>query len=180
MAYHSAMGATGAIVGLWLLFAATHMGLSSLRVRPRLVAALGPGPFAGLYSLLALAIFIPLVWVYLNDRHAGPLLWALPIGPLLRWLFSEFDARVGHHRRYDRATLLALTPPGTRLRWVRYLDFAGLGASLANRFLMRSPMPSRSQVMVWDRLLVPLSRPLDRLLRYRAGKSILAVWERCD
>jgi uncharacterized membrane protein len=80
------MGATVAIVALWVLFAVTHMGFSSLRLRPRLVAALGPGPFAGLYSLLALAIFIPLVWVYLENRHAGPLLWALSIGPVLRWL----------------------------------------------------------------------------------------------
>jgi hypothetical protein len=32
--------------------------------------------------------------------------------------------------------------------------------------------------MIWDRLLVPLSRPLDRLLRYRVGRSIAAVWER--
>jgi SAM-dependent methyltransferase len=100
------------------------------------------------------------------------------LSPALPWLFSEFDARIGHHRRYDRAGLAALTPPGSRLQWARYLDSAGLSASLANRFLLRSPTPARSQILVWDRLLVPLSRPLDWLLRYRVGKSILAVWER--
>jgi 2-polyprenyl-3-methyl-5-hydroxy-6-metoxy-1,4-benzoquinol methylase len=100
------------------------------------------------------------------------------LSPALSWLFSEFDARIGHHRRYDRATLVALTPPRTRLRWVRYLDSVGLGASLANRFLLRSPTATRSQVIVWDRLMVPLSRPLDWMLRYRVGRSILAVWDR--
>ncbi len=100
------------------------------------------------------------------------------LSPALSWLFSEFDARIGHHRRYDRATLVALTPSRTRLRRVRYLDSVGLSVSLANRFLLRSPTPTRSQILVWDRLLVPLSRPLDWLLRYRVGKSILAVWER--
>ena len=100
------------------------------------------------------------------------------LSPALGWLFSEFDARIGHHRRYHRAALVALTPPQTRLRLVRYLDCVGLAASLANRFLLRSPMPSRSQIGVWDRFMVPLSRPLDWLLRYRVGKSIVAVWER--
>ena len=100
------------------------------------------------------------------------------VSPALSWLFSEFDARIGHHRRYSRTTLVALTPPRTRLRWVRYLDSVGLGASLANRFLLRSSTPTRSQIIFWDRLMVPLSRPLDWLLRYRVGRSILAVWER--
>jgi 2-polyprenyl-3-methyl-5-hydroxy-6-metoxy-1,4-benzoquinol methylase len=100
------------------------------------------------------------------------------LSPALAWLFSEFDTRVGHHRRYDRVTLAGLTPPGTRLRLLRYLDCVGLGASLANRFLLRSPMPTHSQIGFWDRVMVPLSRPLDWLLRYRVGRSILVVWER--
>ncbi len=80
------MGSAAAIAGLWVLFAATHMGLSSRRLRPRLVSALGEPVFAGLYSLLALAIFVPLVWLYFVHRHEGPLLYAFSIGPLLRWL----------------------------------------------------------------------------------------------
>jgi 2-polyprenyl-3-methyl-5-hydroxy-6-metoxy-1,4-benzoquinol methylase len=100
------------------------------------------------------------------------------LSPALASLFSEFDARIGHHRRYSRTTLVALTPPQTRLRLVRYLDSVGLAASLANRFLLRSPTPTRSQIVFWDRRMVPLSRPLDWLLRYSVGRSILAVWER--
>ena len=80
------MEPTGTIVALWVLFAATHMGLSSLRLRPRLVGAMGEAAFAGLYSVVALAIFVPLVWVYIEHRHEGPLLWALSIGPVLRWV----------------------------------------------------------------------------------------------
>ena len=63
-------------------FTATHMGLSSLRVRPRLVAALGEMGFLGLYSVIALAIFVPLIWLYFTSKHAGALLWYLPRGPL--------------------------------------------------------------------------------------------------
>ena len=56
------MDAALALVALWLAFAVTHMGMSSLRVRPALVRAFGGElPFAGIYSLVALAIFVPLV-----------------------------------------------------------------------------------------------------------------------
>jgi uncharacterized membrane protein len=80
------MTAVLAIVALWIAFAASHMALSSLRLRPALVARLGEGPFVGVYSALAFLFFVPLVWVYLAHRHGGPLLWAIPLGPLATWL----------------------------------------------------------------------------------------------
>ncbi len=73
------------LAGLWTLFGGSHMALSSIRLRPRLVASLGEAVFQGLYSLLALAVFGALVWFYFAHKHAGPLLWALPVGDLLRW-----------------------------------------------------------------------------------------------
>jgi uncharacterized membrane protein len=74
------------IAVLWLAFAATHMGMSSLRWRPGLVSALGERGFQGVYSLVSLAIFVPLVWIYTSGKHAGPFFWYL--GPLtpVRWL----------------------------------------------------------------------------------------------
>jgi len=80
------MSATGIIVLLWLGFAATHMGLSSGRVRPRLVGRLGEAGYTGLYSLVALALFVPLVWVYFTHKHDGAWLWVLPRGPVLTWV----------------------------------------------------------------------------------------------
>jgi uncharacterized membrane protein len=53
------------------------MGLASARIRPRLVGALGERGYAGLYSLVSLALFVPLVWVYFGNKHAGPLFWYL-------------------------------------------------------------------------------------------------------
>jgi uncharacterized membrane protein len=74
-----------AIGALWLLFAATHMGLSSTGLRPRLASALGERGFLGAYSLVALAVFVPLVWFYLAHRHEGALLWAPAVGSAGRW-----------------------------------------------------------------------------------------------
>jgi uncharacterized membrane protein len=71
---------------LWGAFALSHIGLSSDRLRPTLVAKLGERGFMGLYSLIALAIFIPLVSCYFDNKHSGPLLWAIDGTPGLRWL----------------------------------------------------------------------------------------------
>jgi len=70
---------------LWLGFAATHMGLSSLRARAALVRRLGERPFQGVYSLVAFAFFIPLVWTYFAHKHTGRWLWVFERGPALRW-----------------------------------------------------------------------------------------------
>jgi uncharacterized membrane protein len=80
------MGASLAILLLWLLFAGTHVALSSLRLRPRLVERLGERGFQGVFSLLAVATLAPLVYAYFTHKHAGPLLWSIPLAPGLRWL----------------------------------------------------------------------------------------------
>jgi 2-polyprenyl-3-methyl-5-hydroxy-6-metoxy-1,4-benzoquinol methylase len=100
------------------------------------------------------------------------------LAPAHQFLFSPFDSAIGHHRRYSTAALRALTPPECRLEFCRMLDSAGFFASLANRLLLRSANPTHAQVQVWDRALVPVSRRLDRLLGYRFGKSILALWRK--
>jgi hypothetical protein len=42
------------------------------------------------------------------------------------------------------------------------LDCAGFLASLANKILLSAALPSEKQIAVWDKLLVPISRILDR------------------
>src|SRR3989454_2526712 len=79
------MSPTLTLVLLWLGFAGSHLVLSSLPVRRVMVARIGEGPFRGLYSLLAFAFFIPLVWTYFTHKHAGPWLWTLPRTPTLLW-----------------------------------------------------------------------------------------------
>jgi len=68
------------LVFWWIVFAATHMGMSATSPRAKLVAALGEGAFLGVYSLVSFATFVPLVWSYIAHRHGGPLL--LPIAHL--------------------------------------------------------------------------------------------------
>jgi uncharacterized membrane protein len=73
------------IVLLWLAFGASHVALSSNAWRPAIVARIGERPFQGLYSLIALAIFVPLVGTYLDHRHEGAWLWTVSITPVSLW-----------------------------------------------------------------------------------------------
>jgi uncharacterized membrane protein len=66
----------------WLLFAGSHIVLSSVRVRPKLVERFGERPFWGIYSLVAFATLIPLVYYYFHHKHTGWQLWRT-FGPYL-------------------------------------------------------------------------------------------------
>ena len=71
------MTSVSVILALWAVFALTHAVLSSRLVRPRSVRLLGERLFQGLYSVVAFAVFVPLVMVYAGNKHAGPLLWSI-------------------------------------------------------------------------------------------------------
>ncbi len=78
------------VLALWVAFAATHMLPSSARLRPRLVAAVGERAFLGLYSLVALAVVVPLFGYYFSHSHMGPHLFGPYLGlsdgvTALRW-----------------------------------------------------------------------------------------------
>src|SRR5262249_30583866 len=102
------------------------------------------------------------------------------LAPAHPWLYTPFDRAIGHHRRYTRASLRALAPDGVRELLLRYLDAAGLAASLGNRLVLRSAQPTSRQIRTWDRWLVPCSRWLDRATFGRIGKSVLGVWRKPD
>jgi SAM-dependent methyltransferase len=102
------------------------------------------------------------------------------LSPAHQWLFSEFDKSIGHCRRYSKRTLLAAAPETLRPLKCFYLDSCGLLLSLANRLLLRQSLPTVKQILVWDRVVVPVSRLVDPLLCFRAGKSIVGVWQRTE
>jgi hypothetical protein len=100
------------------------------------------------------------------------------LSPAHQWLFSEFDKSIGHRRRYTKATLRRLMPRGWLETKLDYLDSVGVLLSLGNVFALRQNLPTRSQVILWDRFCIPISRIMDSLLLRNFGKSVLAVWQK--
>ena len=100
------------------------------------------------------------------------------LGPAHQWLYSEFDRSIGHYRRYNKGSLLELTPANAKLIDFRYLDSVGMLASIANRLFLRQSLPNLKQIKFWDRRIIRLSRVMDPLLMYSIGKSAFAIWQR--
>ncbi len=110
-------------------------------------------------------------------HHLKPDGHLVVLAPAFPSLYSRFDAAVGHYRRYTRASLVALTPPGLIVRRIEHLDSMGAVVSFLNRFGRNQEQPDRWQIMLWDRFLIPLSRILDPLTGRRMGKSLLIIWQ---
>jgi SAM-dependent methyltransferase len=121
-----------------------------------------------------------------NDRKelqaAAALLRAggriIVLSPAHQCLFTEFDAAIGHLRRYNRPMLRSISPSMLRLEQAWYLDSVGLALSVANRHFLRQSMPTKAQLRFWDVCLVPISQVIDRCLFGSVGKSIVGMWHR--
>jgi SAM-dependent methyltransferase len=111
-------------------------------------------------------------------NHLAPGGHLVVLGPAHQFLFSAFDEAIGHYRRYTSRSLAALTPIGCTLQHRCMLDAAGFFASLANAALLRASAPSPRQIRLWDGVLVPISRVLDRVTAHRFGKTVVVVWRR--
>lgn len=114
--------------------------------------------------------------VYGSLREGG---FLVVLAPAHQWLFTPFDEAIGHYRRYNKKMLSAIIPQRKfKCISLRYLDSVGLVASLGNRLLLKSKMPSKQQILLWDKVMVPISKILDPLIQYSIGKSILGIWQK--
>jgi len=128
------MGVVSELVLFWLAFAGTHVGLSSVRLRPRLVSALGERGYLLFYSLISIATFVPLAWLWAAHRHEGAFLWFLGAVPGVRefayvGLGGAFALMVAGLLRPSPASLgSSKREPAGVLRITRHPLFMGLGA----------------------------------------------------
>jgi SAM-dependent methyltransferase len=108
----------------------------------------------------------------------GHLLLLVPAGPRL---FGSLDRVFGHHRRYTKTLLAAsLAEVGFRICVLRYFNSVGaLTWFVAGRLLKRTTI-RRSDVMLYDRLVVPLVSKLEARWAPPCGQSLLAVAERAN
>lgn len=102
------------------------------------------------------------------------------VAPAHNFLYTEFDRKIGHHRRYNNRTLREITPIGTTIQTMHYLDSVGMLASIANKLFLKTDTPSLSQIKFWDQFMVKTSRWVDRILFYRLGKSIVCIIEKSN
>ena len=101
------------------------------------------------------------------------------LAPAHQWLFTPFDEAIGHYRRYNKRMLKAIISSDKfKCISLKYLDCVGLIASLGNRLLLKSKMPNKQQILLWDKVMVPISKIVDPLIQYSVGKSVLGIWQK--
>jgi SAM-dependent methyltransferase len=101
----------------------------------------------------------------------------LVFGPALEWLYGELDYRAGHYRRYSVANLRELArAAGFEIVSLSYFDVLGVLPYLVAYRLLRRTAISGSTMWGYDRLLVPLSRLIQRVMpRPPLGKNVILV-----
>jgi SAM-dependent methyltransferase len=100
------------------------------------------------------------------------------VAPAHNFLYTAFDRKVGHFRRYNRKMLVERKPDGMIIEKLCYLDSAGLIASTANKLLLNSENPTYDQIQIWDRYMVRTSRWIDPIFRYKIGKSVVGIFRK--
>jgi hypothetical protein len=69
-------------------------------------------------------------------------------------------------------------PPGLKRVTMKYLDSAGLLASITNKMILRQRYPTSGQIRFWDKILVPVSKFTDMITGYQLGKTLVAIWKK--
>jgi SAM-dependent methyltransferase len=107
-------------------------------------------------------------------RQGGAL---LVFGPALEWLYSELDYRAGHYHRYSLRRLRdKVTAAGFEIVSARYFDVLGVLPYLLVYRLLRHDDISGSTLWGYDRVVVPLSRLIQRVLRNPPfGKNVIMI-----
>ena len=99
--------------------------------------------------------------------------------PALKWLFSPFDERVGHVRRYSKSELeQKLRRAGFKILSSAYFDFPGIFPWWLNYCVLRSVTMDPGAVSFYDQFVIPVVRRIESVIAMPIGKNIIAIAEK--
>jgi hypothetical protein len=101
------------------------------------------------------------------------------IVPAFPALYGPIDAKLGHHRRYEKRGFAALARrAGLKVVTLNYMNSIGFIGWWINAKLLPRQAQSESQIRIFDRAIVPVMSRLESLVRPPFGQSIFAVLEK--
>lgn len=99
--------------------------------------------------------------------------------PALPFLYSDFDAQVGHFRRYTRRSLTRVArAAGFKDIETRYFDLPGVAAWLLTVKLMKSTTFNPAMVEIFDKYVVPPTRAIETRFPPILGKNVILTARR--
>jgi len=99
--------------------------------------------------------------------------------PAFEALYGEIDARLGHYRRYTRASLAAIAESaGFGIRRLKYMNFVGFFGWWANAKIFKRSEHSELQIALFDSCIVPVQSRLEHWISPPVGQSLIATLEK--
>jgi phospholipid N-methyltransferase len=96
--------------------------------------------------------------------------------PAHNYMYSKFDKEIGHYRRYNIDFFKSLKLDQANIEKCFFLDSTGWFVYFLNKlFFKNEDYPSIVKVLIWDRLLIPISIILDYLTFFKLGKNIICI-----
>lgn len=106
-------------------------------------------------------------------RNGGNL---IVFSPAFEALYSDFDRRVGHYRRYRKSEIVErFETAGFHVVDARYLNALGGCAWFVYARLLRRNPTDGSPLSAWDRFVIPIVRFVEDRVRLPFGQSVLVV-----
>ena len=99
--------------------------------------------------------------------------------PALQALYGNFDKKLGHFRRYGKRELeQKCAEVGLKLLRSTYFDFAGVLPWFVKYRILRSEVLGGGAVEAYDRLVVPIFKRIESMVKVPIGKNILLIAEK--
>lgn len=96
--------------------------------------------------------------------------------PAFEALYGPIDFRLGHYRRYTKASLARTAEAaGLEIAHARYLNLPGFFAWWANARIFRRKVQSSTQIALFDGVIAPVASRLERAFPAPFGQSLIAV-----
>lgn len=99
--------------------------------------------------------------------------------PALMPLYGEFDRKIGHFRRYNKKEIEEKCRSiGFKILKSNYFDFLGMIAWYMKYKLFRSSSLEVRTINLYDKMMIPVVKKLERTLTAPLGKNILIIIEK--
>ena len=97
--------------------------------------------------------------------------------PAFQFLYSNFDKKISHKRRYSKKDLIAkIQKAGFEINKMEYVDSLGFLCAIIYKMCENKDKLNKNTLKIYDRFLFPISRFLDKIgFKYILGKNLLLI-----
>jgi SAM-dependent methyltransferase len=98
------------------------------------------------------------------------------IAPASPSLYGPIDRRLGHYRRYTRASMSRLArDAGLNVKTAHYLNAIGFFGWWTNSHILKRDAQSPAQIEIFDRFIVPIASRVESVMHPPFGQSLFVV-----